>query len=160
MWVCFLSSGCRTPLGRGRAWLRLALMQKKLSDYMKTIINRKDLLRCVGRVPPFLHWPLTVNDAAFVSAANSMSQTRWWWRRREPSSRGCSSGWTSSMPICVWRERTWTLRCFDFYQWCSSCIKTLNRKRPASFDGWSPCFCTAGRCDWFFHVPQRWGTQQ
>ncbi|KAF3851441.1 hypothetical protein F7725_013213 [Dissostichus mawsoni] len=33
-----------TPLGRGRAWLRLALMQKKLSDYMKTIINRKDLL--------------------------------------------------------------------------------------------------------------------
>ena len=35
----------RTPLGRGRAWLRLALMQKKLSDYMKTIINRKDLLR-------------------------------------------------------------------------------------------------------------------
>ncbi|XP_042187118.1 protein RUFY3-like [Oncorhynchus tshawytscha] len=34
----------RTPLGRGRAWLRLALMQKKLSDYMKTIINRKDLL--------------------------------------------------------------------------------------------------------------------
>lgn len=42
--VCLLSSGCRTPLGRGRAWLRLALMQKKLSDYMKTIINRKDLL--------------------------------------------------------------------------------------------------------------------
>lgn len=40
-------SDCRTPLGRGRAWLRLALMQKKLSDYMKTIINRKDLLRCV-----------------------------------------------------------------------------------------------------------------
>ncbi|XP_042277925.1 protein RUFY3 isoform X3 [Thunnus thynnus] len=36
--------GLRTPLGRGRAWLRLALMQKKLSDYMKTIINRKDLL--------------------------------------------------------------------------------------------------------------------
>uniref|UniRef100_A0A3Q2QMI9 RUN and FYVE domain containing 3 n=1 Tax=Fundulus heteroclitus TaxID=8078 RepID=A0A3Q2QMI9_FUNHE len=39
--------GLRTPLGRGRAWLRLALMQKKLSDYMKTIINRKDLLRYV-----------------------------------------------------------------------------------------------------------------
>uniref|UniRef100_A0A667XJ59 RUN and FYVE domain containing 3 n=1 Tax=Myripristis murdjan TaxID=586833 RepID=A0A667XJ59_9TELE len=37
--------GLKTPLGRGRAWLRLALMQKKLSDYMKTIINRKDLLR-------------------------------------------------------------------------------------------------------------------
>ncbi|PWA17080.1 hypothetical protein CCH79_00013238 [Gambusia affinis] len=40
--VC--ASDPRTPLGRGRAWLRLALMQKKLSDYMKTIINRKDLL--------------------------------------------------------------------------------------------------------------------
>lgn len=39
---------CRTPLGRGRAWLRLALMQKKLSDYIKTIINRKDLLRCAN----------------------------------------------------------------------------------------------------------------
>ncbi|XP_019731765.1 protein RUFY3 isoform X7 [Hippocampus comes] len=36
--------GLKTPLGRGRAWLRLALMQKKLSDYMKSIINRKDLL--------------------------------------------------------------------------------------------------------------------
>ncbi|KAL2091975.1 hypothetical protein ACEWY4_011773 [Coilia grayii] len=36
--------GLKTPIGRGRAWLRLALMQKKLSDYMKTIINRKDLL--------------------------------------------------------------------------------------------------------------------
>lgn len=47
MHVRFPPSDCRTPLGRGRAWLRLALMQKKLSDYMKTIINRKDLLRCV-----------------------------------------------------------------------------------------------------------------
>ncbi|XP_041084487.1 protein RUFY3-like isoform X3 [Polyodon spathula] len=36
--------GLKTPIGRGRAWLRLALMQKKLSDYMKTLINRKDLL--------------------------------------------------------------------------------------------------------------------
>lgn len=36
---------CRTPVGRGRAWLRLALMQKKLSEYMKALINRKDLLR-------------------------------------------------------------------------------------------------------------------
>uniref|UniRef100_A0A8C9EQY0 RUN and FYVE domain containing 3 n=1 Tax=Pavo cristatus TaxID=9049 RepID=A0A8C9EQY0_PAVCR len=35
---------CRTPAGRGRAWLRLALMQKKLSEYMKALINRKDLL--------------------------------------------------------------------------------------------------------------------
>ncbi|XP_073457110.1 protein RUFY3 isoform X2 [Aquarana catesbeiana] len=36
--------GLKTPAGRGRAWLRLALMQKKLSEYMKAIINRKDLL--------------------------------------------------------------------------------------------------------------------
>ncbi|XP_043917158.1 protein RUFY3-like [Protopterus annectens] len=36
--------GIRTPVGRARAWLRLALMQKKLSDYMKALINRKDLL--------------------------------------------------------------------------------------------------------------------
>ncbi|XP_072351352.1 protein RUFY3 isoform X6 [Scyliorhinus torazame] len=36
--------GLKTPIGRGRAWLRLALMQKKLSDYMKALINRKDLL--------------------------------------------------------------------------------------------------------------------
>ncbi|TKC35562.1 hypothetical protein EI555_009516 [Monodon monoceros] len=31
-------------VGRGRAWLRLALMQKKLSEYMKALINRKELL--------------------------------------------------------------------------------------------------------------------
>ncbi|XP_075785536.1 protein RUFY3 isoform X8 [Pelodiscus sinensis] len=36
--------GLKTPAGRGRAWLRLALMQKKLSEYMKALINRKDLL--------------------------------------------------------------------------------------------------------------------
>ncbi|XP_072898469.1 protein RUFY3 isoform X2 [Hemitrygon akajei] len=36
--------GLKTAVGRGRAWLRLALMQKKLSDYMKALINRKDLL--------------------------------------------------------------------------------------------------------------------
>ncbi|XP_069599508.1 protein RUFY3 isoform X4 [Ranitomeya imitator] len=36
--------GLRTPVGRGRAWLRLALMQKKLSEYIKALINRKDLL--------------------------------------------------------------------------------------------------------------------
>ncbi|MXQ92048.1 hypothetical protein E5288_WYG009852 [Bos mutus] len=34
----------RTPVGRGRAWLRLALMQKKLSEYMKALINKKELL--------------------------------------------------------------------------------------------------------------------
>uniref|UniRef100_G3U897 RUN domain-containing protein n=1 Tax=Loxodonta africana TaxID=9785 RepID=G3U897_LOXAF len=33
-----------TPVGRGRAWLRLALMQKKLSEYMKALINKKELL--------------------------------------------------------------------------------------------------------------------
>ncbi|KAK2493710.1 hypothetical protein MC885_019889 [Smutsia gigantea] len=31
-------------VGRGRAWLRLALMQKKLSEYMKALINKKELL--------------------------------------------------------------------------------------------------------------------
>ncbi|XP_043917130.1 protein RUFY3-like isoform X2 [Protopterus annectens] len=36
--------GLKTPVGRGRAWLRLALMQKKLSDYIKALIKRKDLL--------------------------------------------------------------------------------------------------------------------
>ncbi|XP_045139971.1 protein RUFY3 isoform X4 [Echinops telfairi] len=36
--------GLKTPVGRGRAWLRLALMQKKLSEYMKALINRKELL--------------------------------------------------------------------------------------------------------------------
>ncbi|XP_072480533.1 protein RUFY3 isoform X1 [Notamacropus eugenii] len=36
--------GLKTPMGRGRAWLRLALMQKKLSEYMKALINKKELL--------------------------------------------------------------------------------------------------------------------
>uniref|UniRef100_S4RJL2 RUN and FYVE domain containing 3 n=1 Tax=Petromyzon marinus TaxID=7757 RepID=S4RJL2_PETMA len=36
--------GLKTPVGRGRAWLRLALMQKTLSDYMKALVARKDLL--------------------------------------------------------------------------------------------------------------------
>ncbi|XP_062837281.1 protein RUFY3 isoform X7 [Anolis carolinensis] len=36
--------GLRTPVGRGRAWLRLALMQKKLSEYMKALINRREIL--------------------------------------------------------------------------------------------------------------------
>ncbi|XP_006007930.1 RUN and FYVE domain-containing protein 1 [Latimeria chalumnae] len=34
----------RTSVGRGRAWLHLALMQKKLADYLKVLIDRKDLL--------------------------------------------------------------------------------------------------------------------
>lgn len=40
--VCLFS---RTPLGRARAWLRLALMQKRLADYLRLLITRKDLLR-------------------------------------------------------------------------------------------------------------------
>lgn len=38
----------RTGLGRARAWLHLALMQKKVADYMKAVLDRKDLLRLVG----------------------------------------------------------------------------------------------------------------
>ncbi|XP_026080435.1 RUN and FYVE domain-containing protein 2 isoform X1 [Carassius auratus] len=36
--------GLKTPLGRARAWLRLALMQKKLADYLRLLITRKDIL--------------------------------------------------------------------------------------------------------------------
>ncbi|XP_060740903.1 RUN and FYVE domain-containing protein 1 isoform X2 [Tachysurus vachellii] len=36
--------GIKTGLGRARAWLHLALMQKKVADYMKVLINKKDLL--------------------------------------------------------------------------------------------------------------------
>ncbi|XP_031333069.1 protein RUFY3-like isoform X4 [Photinus pyralis] len=32
----------RTHLGRARAWLRLALMQKKLADYLKILLDHKD----------------------------------------------------------------------------------------------------------------------
>lgn len=31
-----------THMGRARAWLRLALMQKKLADYLKVLIDHKD----------------------------------------------------------------------------------------------------------------------
>ncbi|PWA17197.1 hypothetical protein CCH79_00010525 [Gambusia affinis] len=41
---------CRTPLGRARAWLRLALMQKRLADYLRLLITRKDLLRLLVRI--------------------------------------------------------------------------------------------------------------
>ncbi|XP_032126360.1 RUN and FYVE domain-containing protein 1 isoform X3 [Sapajus apella] len=34
----------RTAVGRGRAWLYLALMQKKLADYLKVLIDNKHLL--------------------------------------------------------------------------------------------------------------------
>lgn len=34
----------RTHIGRARAWLRLALMQKKLADYFRLLIERRDEL--------------------------------------------------------------------------------------------------------------------
>lgn len=48
--LCFLFSFFRTGLGRARAWLHLALMQKKVADYMKALLDRKDLLRLVTSV--------------------------------------------------------------------------------------------------------------
>ncbi|XP_054648219.1 RUN and FYVE domain-containing protein 1 [Dunckerocampus dactyliophorus] len=36
--------GIKTGLGRGRAWLHLALMQKTMADYVKALLDRKDLL--------------------------------------------------------------------------------------------------------------------
>ncbi|XP_068596249.1 RUN and FYVE domain-containing protein 1 [Brachionichthys hirsutus] len=36
--------GIKSGLGRARAWLHLALMQKKMADYMKALLDRKDLL--------------------------------------------------------------------------------------------------------------------
>uniref|UniRef100_A0A673VSS1 RUN and FYVE domain containing 1 n=1 Tax=Salmo trutta TaxID=8032 RepID=A0A673VSS1_SALTR len=36
--------GLKTGLGRARAWLHLALMQKKLSDYLKALLDRRDIL--------------------------------------------------------------------------------------------------------------------
>ena len=35
----------RTPLGRVRAWLRLALMQKRLADYFKILVEQKQDLK-------------------------------------------------------------------------------------------------------------------
>ncbi|XP_059803275.1 RUN and FYVE domain-containing protein 2 isoform X2 [Hypanus sabinus] len=35
--------GLKTPLGRARAWLRLAMMQKKLADYLRCMVFRKDV---------------------------------------------------------------------------------------------------------------------
>nr|XP_060621373.1 RUN and FYVE domain-containing protein 1 isoform X1 [Anolis sagrei ordinatus] len=34
----------KTPVGRGRAWLYLAVMQKKLADYLKVLLDHKHLL--------------------------------------------------------------------------------------------------------------------
>ncbi|KAA8589102.1 hypothetical protein FQN60_010447 [Etheostoma spectabile] len=36
--------GIKTGLGRARAWLHLALMEKTVADYMKALLDRKDLL--------------------------------------------------------------------------------------------------------------------
>lgn len=36
--------GIRTNLGRGRAWLRISLMQKKLSDHFRVFTERRDVL--------------------------------------------------------------------------------------------------------------------
>ncbi|KAJ8406129.1 hypothetical protein AAFF_G00310170 [Aldrovandia affinis] len=36
--------GIKTGLGRGRAWLHLALMQKKVADYLMALLDRRDLL--------------------------------------------------------------------------------------------------------------------
>ena len=35
----------RTPLGRARAWLRLALMQKKLPDYVRLLLENQQVLQ-------------------------------------------------------------------------------------------------------------------
>ena len=37
----------RTPLGRARAWLRLALMQKKLPDYVRLLLENQQVSRHV-----------------------------------------------------------------------------------------------------------------
>jgi len=37
-------STVKTPAGRARAWVRLALMQKKLADYIKVLVDNKELL--------------------------------------------------------------------------------------------------------------------
>uniref|UniRef100_A0A803TUZ7 RUN and FYVE domain containing 1 n=1 Tax=Anolis carolinensis TaxID=28377 RepID=A0A803TUZ7_ANOCA len=42
--IAGLLCNCRTPVGRGRAWLYLAVMQKKLADYLKVLLDHKHLL--------------------------------------------------------------------------------------------------------------------
>lgn len=46
----------RTPLGRARAWLRLALMQKKMADYLRCLIIQRDLLRLVPLNHVYFHF--------------------------------------------------------------------------------------------------------
>lgn len=46
--ICLSSkemTNIRTPLGRVRAWLRLALMQKRLADYFKILVEHKQDLK-------------------------------------------------------------------------------------------------------------------
>ena len=51
MIICNLSENLRskfcyrTNIGRARAWIRLALMQKRLADYMRTLVEKmRDVL--------------------------------------------------------------------------------------------------------------------
>ncbi|KAK6628627.1 hypothetical protein RUM43_002442 [Polyplax serrata] len=51
-----------THMGRARAWLRLALMQKKLADYLKVLIDRKDSVLADYFEPE----ALMMSDEAFI----------------------------------------------------------------------------------------------
>lgn len=51
-----------TALGRARAWLRLAIMQKKLSDYFRSLLERRDDLL----VDFYEHGSLMLADEAVV----------------------------------------------------------------------------------------------
>ena len=42
--IIFIKLISSTQLGRARAWLRLALMQKKLADYFRILVEQKDHL--------------------------------------------------------------------------------------------------------------------
>jgi hypothetical protein len=39
-----VSCDYRTPLGKARAWLRLAAMQKCLADYFKLLIEKREMV--------------------------------------------------------------------------------------------------------------------
>uniref|UniRef100_A0A3Q3H089 RUN and FYVE domain containing 1 n=1 Tax=Labrus bergylta TaxID=56723 RepID=A0A3Q3H089_9LABR len=51
--------GIKTGLGRARAWLHLALMQKTVADYMKALLDRKDLLRLLSVNHHHFHYTLS-----------------------------------------------------------------------------------------------------
>eukprot|EP00118_Oscarella_pearsei_P003443 m.14319 g.14319 ORF g.14319 m.14319 type:complete len:380 (+) comp25682_c0_seq2:12-1151(+) len=38
----------QTPLGKGRGWIRLAVMEKRLSEYLSAVLSNKKLLKCVS----------------------------------------------------------------------------------------------------------------